>query len=138
MIVRPTEVSPNALRIFQRLVSKDINLSVEDEGEMQERIQNNEALLYMSVTGALIGGVGYTTGRLPPSDNICLVERLLYTRPGSTGLVAMRLLQGLEKQARWLGCDTILAGSSLNHNEATRRLYEHAGFKTNYSFRKDL
>jgi hypothetical protein len=73
---------------------------------------------------------------LPDTDEHVLIERMLYS-PRS-GFAARGLINALELEGMERGCAAVLAGSSLNNNEAARRLYEASGYKTNFTFRKDL
>lgn len=93
----------------------------------------------MVVSGEVVGFLGYVQATMPDTREYILMERYLYVREANRGsLAAARLIKALVDEGARRECQAVLAGSSLNCNETARRLYEGLGFKTNYTFRKEL
>lgn len=88
-----------------------------------------------------VGFVFYIEQVMPDTQRLAVIERLLFVLPenrGKTLGVGKGLLDTLVRIAREDGALDIFAGSSLDNNEHTKRLYEGAGFKTTYAFKKEL
>lgn len=83
-----------------------------------------------------LGFLQFVDVELPDTNEHVLIERMLYSPHSS--FAARALINAFEFEGLERGCKAVLAGSSLNNNEAARRLYEASGYKTNFTFRKEL
>lgn len=110
-----------------------------EEASMQALADGDVLLCWYD--SEVVGFVGFTECVLPDTTERVVVERFLYVAEifrGREYNVAGKLLEALELVGRFRKVDAILAGSSLHSNAHARRLYERHGFKTNYTFRKEL
>ena len=117
------------------------NVPVDWEGLTYPALAGGQCIIARRDDGTPMGFVFFLSAQMPFTLRTAVVEQLLFVHEnyrGSTLKVADGLLHMLERVAREEGAQDIFAGSSLNHNEAARRVYERAGFKTTYSFKKDI
>lgn len=100
---------------------------------------NFGAVLICTDNIEVVGFIVYLVTFHPDTKEKIAVERLLYVDPVHRGTrVAESLVNALEELARSEQCTAVHAGSSLHSNAHSRRLYERCGFKTNYTFRKEI
>lgn len=105
----------------------------------KDALAEGNVLLAVEPFGDVIGYFAFVITSNPDTLERVMVERMLYVSKAHRGSTcAVRLLNAAEYHAKTKDCDAILAGSSLNCNDLARRLYEARGFKTNYTFRKDI
>lgn len=89
--------------------------------------------------GVPVGYFAFLTCILPDTKEFVMIERMLYVcKSHRGGTTAMRLVAFAENYAKEWKCDAVLAGSSLHENALARKLYEKRGYKTNFTFRKDI
>ncbi len=117
------------------------NVPVDWEGLTYPALAGGQCIIARRDDGTPLGFVFFLSAQMPFTLRTAVVEQLLYVHEkhrGSHLKVADGLLHMLERVAREEGAQDIFAGSSLNHNEAARRVYQRAGFTTTYAFKKDI
>lgn len=128
-------IDPQVVRLYEQ-ASKETGVVVDFDTTIRPALQEGRVLLTHS-QGRPVGFLQFVDVILPDTNEHVLVERMLYVKSGYARQ-ALALIKAFENEGVQRGCCAVLAGSSLNSNEAARRLYEHVGFKTNYTFRKDI
>ena len=102
-------------------------------------VASGEVLYVEAADRTIVGYIMFEQYVLPDTHEVVLIERMLYILPDHRNNGSGKaLLETLEYYGRAHAMTAILAGASLNCNEAARTMYEGLGFKTTYSFRKDL
>ena len=117
------------------------NVPVDYEGLTYPALAGGQCIIARKDDGTPLGFVFFLSATMPFTLRTAVVEQLLYVHEKHRGAnlkVADGLLHMLERVAREEGAEDIFAGSSLNHNEAARRVYERSGFTTTSAFKKDL
>lgn len=115
---------------------RDTGVAVDFEDTIRPAIEAGNVLFYHGPLGKLYGFMHFIEAHLPDTNEHVLLERMLYCPTSS--FAARSLINQFELEGLHRGCDAVLAGSSLDDNEAARRLYQASGWKTNYAFRKDI
>ena len=101
--------------------------------------QGNALYIEHTSFGHVHAFLGFNISTHPYTGEKLMMELMLYVDKAYRGLGhAEALVAMLEKLARLHDCDAVVAGSSLNSNAHAKRLYSGLGFKTNYTFRKEL
>lgn len=137
MIKRPTVWWEEIAALYKR-AEKATGVIVDPQVSIIPAINAGNVLVSYSDAGVPNGFLQFIEVRLPDTNEHVLMERILYQEAKGFSRVAFNLLKSFETVAKERGARAILAGSCLNHNEVTKRLYEANGFKTNYSFRKEI
>ena len=117
------------------------NVPVDHEELTIPALTGQAVIIASKDDGTPMGFIFFLHTVMPFTKRTAFVEQLLYVHEnyrGSSLKVADGLLHMLERVAREDNVQDIFAGSSLNHNEAAKRVYERAGFKTTFAFKKDL
>lgn len=136
-VVRSTGET-SAIRALYDTAAEETGVTVSYENTILPALKAGWVLVGYDNENKPIGFLQFILGHLPDTMEYVCMERMLYVDPHHRGAMAHRLIKKLEEVATAHNCVAILAGSSLGHNETARRLYEFFGFKTNYSFRKEL
>lgn len=127
---------PALINLWQRAeLDTGLNISL---GVYRRAVKAGNVIL--SFSGSLpVAFIVFQEAVIPDTQEHVLMERMLFVDKDVRGKHhADALVACLEDTAKMLGCAAILAGSSLNSNALAKRLYERNGFKTNYTFRKDI
>jgi ribosomal protein S18 acetylase RimI-like enzyme len=102
-------------------------------------VKRGGALYIDGFNGHIQAFLGFNISTHPYTGEKLMMELMLYVDKEYRGLGhAEALVDMLEQLARAHTCDAVVAGSSLNSNAHAKRLYSGLGFKTNYTFRKEL
>lgn len=102
-------------------------------------LEHGDVFLAFNTQGKPIGFFAYHITTIPDTGEKVLIERMLYVAEAyRRGRTAIKLIMEAERFATLQGCSAVLAGSSLNNNQAAVKLYDWLGYKTNYTFRKEL
>lgn len=117
------------------------NVPVDHEGLTYPALNNSQVIIASTDDDVFMGFVYFYRVVMPETNRPAIMERFLYVTKKYRGAhfkVADGLVHMLERVAREEGLKDVFAGSSLNNNEAARRVYQRAGFKTTYAFKKEL
>lgn len=127
-----------ALYELYRDASEDTGVQVSYRSTFLKAYNEGRLIVRPSFAG-FSGFLLFNEAKDPDTGKLFFIERMLWVRPTfRNGRVSARLLRDWEELARKRGNVTLCAGASLPNPENARAAYERAGFRTTFSFQKEI